>query len=120
MKLYLDDNLASPLLAQLLHKAGHDVRLPVDVGLVSKDDPVHLTHAVLEGRVSLTLDHGDFLQLHDLVQAVQGNHPGILVVQRDNDSKKDLDEPGVVRAIRKLLAAGVPIANEYIVLNYWR
>lgn len=27
---------------------------------------------------------------------------------------------GIVAAIRKLEASGVPIANEYVVLNQWR
>jgi len=33
-----------------------------------------------------------------------------LIVQKDNNPKRDLDERGVVRAIRKLLKAGVAIA----------
>lgn len=33
MKLYLDDDSASPLLAKLLGQAGHDVQSPADVGL---------------------------------------------------------------------------------------
>jgi hypothetical protein len=32
MKLYLDDDTASALLAHLLKKAAHDVQLPSDVG----------------------------------------------------------------------------------------
>jgi hypothetical protein len=28
--------------------------------------------------------------------------------------------PTIVRAIGKLVAAGVPIADEYTVLNHWR
>jgi hypothetical protein len=31
-----------------------------------------------------------------------------------------MNEKGIVTAIRKLEAARVPIANEYIVLNHWR
>ena len=33
MKLYLDDDTASPLLAKLLRKAGHDVQIPSEVAL---------------------------------------------------------------------------------------
>src|SRR5437879_1466277 len=46
MRLYLDDDLANPLLAGLLRKAGHDVVLPADVGMSGQDDAVHLTYAI--------------------------------------------------------------------------
>jgi hypothetical protein len=36
MKLYLDDDSASKLLAILLTQAGHDVQIPKDVGLAGK------------------------------------------------------------------------------------
>ena len=44
MRLYLDDDSASPLLAKLLTQSGYDVELPRDAGLVGEDDPVHLTY----------------------------------------------------------------------------
>src|SRR5262245_29086047 len=53
MKLYLDDDSASGLLAQFLRQAGHDVRLPVEIGMDGENDAVHLTKAVLETRVLL-------------------------------------------------------------------
>ncbi len=46
--------------------------------------------------------------------------PGVLVVRRDNNPKRDLNARGIVRAIAKLLAAGVPITDQFIVLNHWR
>jgi hypothetical protein len=118
--LYLDDNSASHKLVQRLRKARHDVESPSDAGLVGEDDPIHLTHAILTGRALLTEDYTDFKKLHDLLKAGQGHHPGILVVRNDNNSKKDLDETGIVRAIAKLVAAKVPVADEYIILNHWR
>jgi hypothetical protein len=42
------------------------------------------------------------------------------VVRRDNDPLRDLRPPGIVRAIARLQAAGVPIADEYHILNHWR
>jgi predicted nuclease of predicted toxin-antitoxin system len=120
MKLYLDDDLASPLLARLLRSAGHDVQLPGDVGLAGKADAVHFAHAVRQGRACLTRNYGDFQNLHDLVGAVQGHHPGILVVRQDNDPKRDLKNRDIVRAIGKLQAAAVPIPDQYIILNVWR
>jgi predicted nuclease of predicted toxin-antitoxin system len=120
MKLYLDDSGASTLLARLLRNAGHDVQVPADVQLTGEDDPVHMAHAIDEGRVCLTEDHDDFGKLHHLILRAQGHHPGVLAIRRDNNPKRDLKPGGVVRAIAKLLAAGVPIADNFHVLNQWR
>lgn len=120
MRLYLDDNLASPLLANLLRKAGHDVLLPVDAGTHGEDDPVHLTHAIQDQRACISQNYGDFAKLHNLVIAALGHHPGIMVVRCDNDPTRDLTAHGIVRALRNLLAAKVPIAEQYIILNHWR
>src|SRR5262249_30347626 len=106
--------------ARRLRQAGHDVQLPQDAGMGGEDDPVHLTHAIEEDRVWLTYNYGDFENLHNLVIKVKGHHPGILVVRRDNDPKRDLNLAGIVRAIANLEAAGVPIADQYIILNHWR
>jgi predicted nuclease of predicted toxin-antitoxin system len=120
MRLYLDDDSAASHLARLLRHAGHDVQLPSDVGLSGEDDAVHLTYAAKDVRVLLTGNHRDFLNLHNLVMQVRGQHPGILVVRRDNDPKRDLTPTGIVRAVRNLLAANIPVVNEYIILNHWR
>lgn len=120
MKLYLDDDSASPLLAKLLRQGGHDVQVPGDVGLAGAPDAVHLTRAIRDGRSCLTKDYDDFLILHALIVQSQGNHPGILVVRQENNPAHDLTPKGIVAAIRKLETAGVPIENEYVVLNHWR
>ncbi len=120
MKLYLDDDSVAAVLVALLRRGGHDVQLPVDAGLRGKDDPIHLAHAVLQNRVLLSHNYNDFKLLHDLVVAVQGHHPGILVVRRDNDPKRDLTMHGIVRAIAELLASGTQIADGYHMLNHWR
>jgi predicted nuclease of predicted toxin-antitoxin system len=66
MRLYLDDDSADALLARLLRQTGHDDQLPMDVGMAGEDDPVHLTHAVLDNRVLLSHNHDDFEDLHNL------------------------------------------------------
>ena len=58
--------------------------------------------------------------LHPLVVGSGGHHAGVLIVRKDNDPKRDLDARGIVRALRKLINAGAPIADELIVLNHWR
>jgi hypothetical protein len=88
--------------------------------MAGKDDPVHLGHAVRSNRVLLSHNHRDFENLHNLVMIVGGHHPGILVVRRDNNPKRDLDERGIVRAIGKLVAAGAGLADNFHVLNHWR
>src|SRR5437899_1464980 len=105
MRLYLDDDIASVHLARLLRRAGHDVRLPSEAGLAGESDAVHLTRAVRENRVCLTRNYDDFEDLHKLILEVKGHHSGILVVQYDNDPKRDLTSGGIVRAIGNLVAA---------------
>lgn len=120
MRFHLDDDSASPLLANLLRQAGHDVQLPVDVGMKGKADPLHLAFAISEDRVCLTANHRDFVNLHHLVQRAEGHHPGILVVRYDNDPLRDLTPRGIVRAIRNLQVSGVPVRDQFVILNHWR
>ena len=120
MRLYLDDDSADPLLVGLLRNAGHDVQIPADIGKSGSPDPVQLQHAILEDRVFLSGNHDDFALLHDLVLASKGHHPGILIVRRDNNPKKDLSPSGIVRAIHKLLKATVLLVDCLHILNHWR
>src|SRR4051794_3326075 len=100
MRIYLDDNLASRLLATLLQKAGHEVVRPADVGLGGRSDPVHLEHAIADGLVMLTRDRDDFRELHQLILTANGSHPGLLVVRYDNDPTRDMKPKDIVTAIR--------------------
>lgn len=120
MRLYLDDDSASALLTRLLRQAGHDVRVPAEVGLVGDDDPVHLAQAIREDRALVSHNHHDFEDLHNLLMVGAGHHRGILVVRRDNNPKRDLDEKGIVRAIGNVVAARVHIADHLYILNHWR
>lgn len=118
MMLYLDDDFAEALLVTLLRQVGHDVQIPADVGLVGEYDSVHLTHAIREDRALLSRNHDDFENLHDLIMQVQGHYPGLLIVRRDNDPARDLKPSGIVRALRKLLTASVPICDQFHILNH--
>src|SRR5437899_9863948 len=99
MRLYVDDDSASAVLASLLRQAGHDVQVPADVGMAGEDDSVHLAHAARENRVLLSRNHDDFENLHKLIVQVQGHYPGILIDHRDNDPSRDMKPPTIVRAI---------------------
>jgi hypothetical protein len=70
--------------------------------------------------VFLSRNYDDFEELHDLIMEARGHHPGIHLVRQDNNPKRDLTPPGIVRAIGKLVAAGVPVADQCMILNHWR
>src|SRR5262245_44626032 len=120
MKLYLDDDSAKASLVNQLKKAGHQVEIPADAGLAGASDPGHLMHGVQDKSVLLTKNHDDFEDLHELVQATGGKYSGLLVVRSDNDPSRDMKDRDIVRAIRNLEGAGVPVANEFHILNHWR
>jgi len=120
MNLYLDDDSTKASLVRLLRATGHQVVIPRDAGLAGVSDPRHLTHTVQHQLVLLTRNHDDFEDLHTLVQATGGNHPGLLVVRSDNDPTRDMKDRDIVRAIANLERAGVPVTNEFHVLNHWR
>jgi hypothetical protein len=120
MRLYLDDDSTHALLVRLLRQGGHEVELPQDVGLAGSSDPVHFTHSIASSRTLVSANYDDFEELHDLVLQSGGSHPGILIVRRDNDHRRDLTPRGIVTAISHLLAAKVPVENEFVILNQWR
>ena len=113
MNLYLDDNTCKALLVAMLRKAGQIVVIPADVGCAGASDARHFLHAINTDMVSLTKDHEDFLELHDVVQAAHGQHPGIIAIRSDNDAKRDMKDRDIVRALGNLERAGVAIQNGY-------
>lgn len=120
MKLYLDDDSVAAALVAALRQAGHDVRTPAEEGLFGANDPIHFRRAIREGRALLSRNYDDFEELHDLVIQAQGRHPGILVVRNDGSNRRNMKHHDIVRALRKLEGAGVPIADEYTILNHWQ
>jgi len=120
MNLYLDDDSAKGSLIRLLKRAGHQVAIPTDAGLPGVSDPRHLRYTAQQNLVLLTKNHDDFEDLHLLIQTTGGKHPGLLVVRLDNDPNRDMKDRDIVRAIANLEQAGVPVANEFHILNHWR
>ncbi|HSZ54420.1 MAG TPA: DUF5615 family PIN-like protein [Tepidisphaeraceae bacterium] len=120
LRIHLDDDSADPLLATLLRRAGHDVVIPSSLGIAGENDPVHLARAIRNRRILLSGIHEDFDELHDLVLASMGHHPGILVVRKDNDKKRDMNPHAIVRAVVNLCASATPLADMLHVLNHWR
>lgn len=120
MKIYLDDDSAKTALVARLRKAGHQVSVPADVSLSGSSDQRHLAHAVQNNLVILTRNHDDFEDLHFLVEVTNGQHTGILAVLVDNDPTRDMNDADIARAIRNLERSGVPVANEFHILNHWQ
>lgn len=120
MKLYVDEDSVHELLLRLLQRAGHDIEVPSGVGLVGRSDPVNLRYSISSNRSLLSANHDDFEELHDLILQAGGTHPGILIVRRDNDRRRDPTPRGIATAISHLLDAGVRVENEFIILNHWR
>jgi predicted nuclease of predicted toxin-antitoxin system len=116
LRLYLDDSAASRQLSRLLREAQHEVTVPADMGLAGADDEEHFAYARAHNLVLLTKDTGDFPQLYQDVP----DHPGLLLVYRDNDARRDMHDADIVRAVANLQQAGVPIAGAMHVLNHWQ
>ncbi len=120
MNLYLDDDIAKPALAMRLRRAGHQVVLPADAGISGASDARHLLFAVQQALVLMTKNHDDYEDLHLLIHGVQGRHSGILAVRADNDPSRDMKDGDIARAIARLEGSGVPVANDFHILNHWR
>ena len=116
LRLYLDDSVDSDEYRRRLAAAGHEVVSPRDVGMIGKDDRLHLEYAFQYRLVLLTHDADDFEELH----LAGERHRGIMVVYFDNNRQHDMRPPEVVQAIERLEVADLPIAGEFHVLNHWR
>ncbi len=120
MRLLLDENMSDPRLAARLRAQGHDPVLATDVGLLSVSDARVMIYAIAQALPVLTRDSEDFEDLHELIMAAGGHHPGILIVQFDNDPRHNLTDRGMATAISKLESSGVPIRDQIHILNQWR
>jgi predicted nuclease of predicted toxin-antitoxin system len=120
MKVLIDENMSSPVLASRLRAQGHNPVLGRDVGLLSVVDARVLIYSIVQARPVLTRDAEDFEDLHDLVMAAAGHHAGILIVRFDNDPRHNLTDSGIATAISKLESAAVPIRDQIHVLNQRR
>ncbi len=120
MRLLIDENLSSAQLASRLRAQAHDPILAGDVGLLSAADPRVLIWAINQGLPVLTRDSEDFEDLHDLVMAAGGHHPGLLTVRFDADPRNNMSDRAIGVAISKLESAAVPIPDQIHVVNHWR
>jgi predicted nuclease of predicted toxin-antitoxin system len=120
MRFLIDENMSSAQLASRLRAQGHDPILAGDAGLLSAADPRVLIWAINRGLPVLTRDSEDFEALHDLIIAAGGHHPGMLIVRFDADPRHNMSHRQIGVAISKLESSGVPISDQFHVLNHWR
>jgi Domain of unknown function (DUF5615) len=120
MKIYFDDNTTDARLASELRKRGHEVAEPSDASLAGASDAGHFLHAIEQVLAILPRDAEDFRNLHRIVVAAVGEHPGILVVWFDNDPCKDMKPGGVAAAVDRIEASGISLINQLFILNHWR
>jgi predicted nuclease of predicted toxin-antitoxin system len=120
MMLLIDENASDPRLAARLRTQGHQPILAQDAGLLSASDPRVLIWAIAHALPVLTRDIDDFEDLHDLITAAGGHHPGLLVVYSDKDPHQNLSHRAIATAISKLESSGLPIADQLHILNRWR
>jgi predicted nuclease of predicted toxin-antitoxin system len=99
MRFLLDENMSDRRLVSRLQAQGHNPILARDVGLLSATDARVLIWAIVQAVPVLTRDSQDFTDLHDLVMAAGGHHPGILVVRFDSDQRHNLTDRGIAGAI---------------------
>lgn len=118
--IYLDNNFIGRALARMLQRAGHTVFRPADFNLGGASDARHLERAVQEKLVLMSKDWQDFLDLHHLVLTCGGHHLGIVVVRYENDPKRDMKDKHIVAALGRLESSGLPLADQYVILNHWR
>ena len=120
MRVYLDDDLDSNLLIGLLRKDGHEVISPRAAGTRGIKDNEHLNFATSHSAVLVTANALDFVQLHDECITGQLEHPGILIVYRENNPSRDMNYHQIAESVTRIEKSGVPLANAFHNLNFWR
>lgn len=120
MKLCLDEDTSWEVLVRQLRQAGHDVLTAAAANAIGESDAQQLTRAIELSRVFLSRNHDDFRELHMLIAAADGRHPGILMIRQDNDPSRDMSPKGIVNAIAKLSDSGIELTGQFVILNHWR
>ena len=122
--IYLDDHFDGDYLISLLIRENFTVISPRSAGTRGWKDEEHLTYCAQNGYTILTANAEDFRHLHLKWLSEGKKHSGIIAVYYERDASKNMTLHDIVRALKRLAEAhekmGIPIANEFIVLNQWR
>lgn len=87
MKFYLDEDLP-PSVAQIARNQGLDVTSVHEEGRHGLSDPEQLEHAAAEGRVLVTRNRNDFIELTRRAFQRASPHGGVLVVTRSLPNRR--------------------------------
>jgi len=98
-RLYLDEDVPVQI-APPLRAAGFDVLTTREAGRLQAKDPDQLAFAAAEGRVLVTRNRNDFLELADQLGFAGGHHAGVLIL---SPTFADEDYGGMARAIAAYL-----------------
>jgi predicted nuclease of predicted toxin-antitoxin system len=115
LRLLLDEDTQARRLVERLRQAGHDILTTAEAGLRGAPDADVLAFAARKGRVVLTRNCADYLELH----RQDPSHHGILCIYQDSDPSKAMTHADIPRAIDNLEGAGVPLAGNFVALNAW-
>jgi predicted nuclease of predicted toxin-antitoxin system len=115
LRLLVDEDTQAKILVTMLRNDSHNVLTVNEATLAGCSDSVVLDYARQNDRVVLTQNCDDFEALHEN----DPNHPGILVIYKNDDYSKDLSFKAIVRSIANLEAAGISPINQFIALNQW-
>lgn len=120
MNIYLDDDHDADVLISLLQQAGHNVVSPRSVGTNGFSDKAHLNYAAENDYVLLTGNAKDFIEQHKKRLAAGKPHPGILIVYKENNPKRDMTHQQIAQAVSNIEQSGLSLANDCHNLNFWR
>ena len=82
IRLYVDEDAMDRDLIHALRARDVDVITALDVGLIERDDAVHLAFAATQGRVLYSFNIGDFSRLHRVYQAAGKSHAGMVFARQ--------------------------------------
>ncbi len=116
MKLLVDEDSQARRLLDALRHAGHDVLSVAELGCNGLPDAQVFAEAQSQGRALLTHNVADFLAL----ARQAGGHAGVLAIFRDGNPRHTMNYEQIVRALGALEAAGVPVQDQFHILNHWR
>jgi len=114
MKLLVDEDTQAHRLLDALRHAGHDVASVAELDGNGLPDAQVFALAQSQGRALLTHNVADFLAL---AQQAEG-HAGVLAIFRDGNPRNTLGYEQIVRAIGALQAAGLPVQDQFHILNH--
>ncbi len=113
LPLLLDEDSQAKYLVNALKAAGHAVLTANDAEITGFPDDKVLDYARQHNRILLTRNCDDFRTLHQ----ANSTHPGILAVYQDAKPAKNMSYQTIAKAIGNLEAAGLDLANQFVILN---